>query len=111
MSKNLEAFASFRDNLKNAVQHSNGDESFQGKVIYNWNGNSEHETLEITLYLTTFEYGRIRVEDGDFLNIGIVHMDFNPDFQDYEYTNEGFLVIQGKSPKLGGNYIVKIIEV
>jgi hypothetical protein len=110
MSENLEAFATFRNQLQGQNQHSNGDESFCGRLIYNFRGQSLQETLNITLKLTTFEYGQISIEDGDILNSEIVHMDFNPNFQDYSFSNEGFLIIRGRSGRIG-NYEAKITQV
>jgi hypothetical protein len=111
MSKTLFAFSTFRDNLQNKIQHSNGDESFNARIIYSWKRQTKQETLKVTLNLTSFEYGRIRIEDGVFLNCNTVHMDFNPNFQEYRLSEEGFLIIKGTSPKVGGLYEVKIFEV
>ena len=110
MKKGLEAFSAFKDNLRNETQYSNGDESFRGKVIYSWQGKTEHETLIINLLLTSFEYGTIRIEDGEIINIDNVHTQFTHKFQDYSYDSDGFLIIKGNSPRLG-EYRVKIIEV
>lgn len=110
MSENLEAFSTFRDQLKGQQQHSNGDESFTGRVIYNFRRQSLQETLKINLRLTTFEYGQISIEDGDVLNTDIVHMEFNANFQEYSFSDEGFLIIKGKSGRIG-NYEVKITQV
>lgn len=111
MNKSLVAFATFKDNLRNKIQHSNGDESFNARVIYSWNGQTQQETLIITLSLTTYEYGRIRIEEGEDLNTENLHLDFNPKFQEYSYNIDGILMIKGNSPKVGGTYEVKIIEV
>lgn len=111
MDKSLESFATFKDSLKNKIQHSNGDEFFNARVIYSWNGQTEQETLAVTLNLTTLEYGRIRIDEGEELNSENVHLDFNPKFQEYIYNEEGILIIRGNSPKVGGKYEVKIIEV
>jgi hypothetical protein len=111
MDKSLIAFATFKDNLRKKIQHSNGDKSFNARVIYSWNNQTQQETLEVTLSLTTFEYGRIRIEDGEDLYTENVHLDSNPKFQEYSYGIDGILIVNGNSPKLGGAYEVKIIEV
>ena len=109
MEDSLDAFASFRDSLKKVVQHSNGDETFLAKVIYNYGGNTEEEILGITLSLTTMEYGTIRINDGEAITIDTVHTQFFPKFQKYHLTDKGFLEIVGKkSPKIG-DYLVTII--
>ena len=110
MNKNLIAFAKFKDQLSNKQQLSNGDETFKGHVIYNFNGQSLQETLKVTILLTTIEYGRIRIDDGDIINSNRVHMDFNSQFQDYTFSGDGFLVIKGKSDRIG-TYEVKIVQV
>jgi hypothetical protein len=104
------AFSKFRDSLTEQVKLSNGDETFLGKIIYSFKGKVLTETLNVKLSLTTIEYGRISIDDGDILNSDIVHMGFNPDFQEYSYDNTGFLIIDGKSTK-AGNYTVKITQV
>ena len=81
-----------------------------GRVIYNWNRQSLQETLPVTLRLTTFEYGKVCLDEGNILNSDIVHMDFHADFQDYSFDEEGFLIIKGKSGRLGA-YEVKLREV
>jgi len=110
MSKNLIAFSTFRDQLSGQQQLSNGDETFTGRIIYNFNGQSLQETLAVTLRLTTNEYGRVSIDDGEILNSDIVHMEFNSDFQDYSLSDEGFLIIKGRSGKIG-SYEVKITQV
>lgn len=110
MSKNLIAFSTFRDQLSGQRQLSNGDETFTGRIIYNFNGQSLQETLKVTIRLTTSEYGQVSIDDGDILNSDIVHMDFNSNWQDYSFSNEGFLIIKGKSGKIG-SYEVKITQV
>lgn len=110
MSKNLITFSTFRDQLKGQKKLLNGDETFLGRIIYNFKRQSLQETLQITIRLTTIEYGQISLRDGEILNSDIVHMDFNPDFQEYAFTPEGFLIIKGKSVKIG-NYEVKITQV
>ena len=106
----LVAFSTFRNQLKGQEELFNGDESFLGRIIYNFNGQSFQETLKVTIRLTTMEYGNISITDGKILNSNIVHLDFNSDFQDYEYSIEGFLIIKGKSKKIG-SYEVKITQV
>lgn len=111
MSKNLIAFSTFRDQLFGQRQLSNGDETFSGRVIYNFNGQSLQETLKVTIRLTTSEYGKISIEEGDILNSDIVHMEFNSNYQNYSFSDEVFLIIKGtNSPKIG-NYEVKITQV
>lgn len=110
MSENLMEFSTFRNQLSGQRQLSNGDETFTGHIIYNFNKQSLQETLEVTLRLTTIEYGRISIEDGDVLNSNIVHMEFNFNYQNYSFSDEGFLIIKGHSSKIG-SYEVKITQV
>jgi|ERR1035437_5415578 hypothetical protein len=112
MATTLESFADFRNNLKRPDQHSNGDESFLAKVIYTRRNQVREETLKVTLNLTTWEYGRIRIEEGTILCLDNAYLEFNPDFQDYIFTKDGFLVIKGigRGEKAGA-YEVKIIQV
>lgn len=110
MSKNLIAFSSFREQLSGQRQLSNGDETFTGRIIYNFKSKSLQETLKVKIRLTTNEYGQVSIDDGKILNSDIVHMEFNSDFQDYSFNEDGFLVIRGNSGKIG-NYEVKIIQV
>lgn len=110
MSKDLIAFSTFRDQLSGQRQLSNGDEIFTGRIIYNFNRQSLQETLKVTIRLTTIGYGQVSIDDGDILNSDVVHMEFNSDFQDYSFSNEGFLIIKGKSGKIG-SYEVKITQV
>lgn len=109
MGKNSEALSSFIKNLTNKTLHRNGDITFTGKVIYKWGGETKHETLQVHLILTTFDFGKIRIDEGKELNIDNIHTEFFPDFQKYSHNTEGFLVINGTSPRIG-DYEVKIIE-
>ena len=110
MEQNLTAFAKFRDQLKGQIKFANGDEKFTGRVIYKFKGKTLSETLEITIRLTTFEYGQISINEGGSIKALDVHLGFSHQFQKYTYSEDGFLTIDGKSPQLG-NYEVKITQV
>ena len=71
---------------------------------------SFQETLKVTIRLTTSEYGRISIEDGDILNSVIVHMEFNSNYQNYSFSDESFLIIKGNNSSKIGNYEVKITQ-
>ncbi|WP_336688607.1 MULTISPECIES: hypothetical protein [unclassified Chryseobacterium] len=110
MNQNLVVFSNFRQKLSGQHQLKNGNETFTGLIIYNFKGQSLKETLEVTVRLTTSEYGEISIDDGNILNSNIVHMDFSPNWQDYSVNNDGILTINGKSAKCG-IYEVKIIQI
>lgn len=101
MDKSIYNFKEFRDNLSNQTPHANGDESFNAHVICRWKGKLKKENLRVTLRLTTIGYGEVSIDEGDILNTNIVHMDLNPNFQEYELDRNGALVITGESPKMG----------
>ncbi len=106
---NIAAFDNFRDSLRNAQ----GDPylTFLAKVIYSTPNGSEHETLDVSLYIATYGYGKILIKNGSILTPQKYHLDFNPDFQEYIFNSSGFLLIRGNSAKMGGNYEVQIISV
>lgn len=106
---NITAFDKFREGLSSAQ----GDPylTFLAKVIYSTPSGSEHETLEVSLYIATYGYGKILIKNGDILTPQKYHLDFNPDFQEYIFDNKGSLVIMGNSKKMGGKYEVQIISV
>lgn len=108
MNKNLAAFSEFRNQLKTKQQSANGDEQFIGFIEYTFKGKNISEVLDVKLRLTTFEYGQISISDGDLLDADLVHMEHNPEFQQYNYKN-GTIKIDGKSGKLG-EYSVSITE-
>lgn len=108
MNESMDAFVKFRDSLKSVKRLNNGDESFKGKIIYKIGGRTMEETLKVTLKLTAWESGQISVKEGAILRPGTAYLDFNPEYQDYTFTNEGYLLITGAG-KLG-EYEVKIFQ-
>lgn len=104
-----EAFANFQNKLENPIQICNGNLSFQGKVMYTWDENRVHEILNVTLFCLGEECGKVKIEEGNILQNKIVHMEFNPVYQNYNINAENCLIITGCSLKLG-YYSVKITE-
>lgn len=108
MDTNLKAFSDFRNQLKSKKQFANGDEVFNGYIEYDFRGKHISERLEVKLRLTTIEYGQISISDGEFLYADLVHMELNPNFQEYSYKR-GIITVTGQSQKLG-KYSIAIME-
>jgi hypothetical protein len=109
MTKSEIAFGDLIRKLKNKTRLANNDISFLGKVIYEYGDIQEEETL--TIYLrTNYDYGKLEIDDGKILTAEKVHLTLLAAFQDFTLTKEGFLVVTGKSPKLG-SYKVTVIEI
>lgn len=109
-SDNFAAFTKFRDSVENKKQLSNGDETFVAFVEYEWNSTKETEELNVTLQLTSEEYGRIKIDEGKKINSDFVHLDINPNYQSYQFIQNKMLRIIGKnSPKIG-NYEIVLSE-
>jgi hypothetical protein len=53
--------------------------------------------------------GKISIEETGCLVLDYVHLDFSPDFQDFEFNEDsGALVVSGSSKKMRGSYEVVI---
>ena len=108
MNESMDAFIKFRNSLKSVKRLNNGDESFKGKIIYKIGGRAMEETLKVTLKLTTWESGQISIKEGAILRPGTAYLDFNYEYQDFIFTNEGYLLITGVGDL--GEYEVKILQ-
>lgn len=107
---NLSVFTDFKNGLKNHKQIANGDWLITGKVIYNWQGRTEEETLQIWLRLVGMNAGKIDLDEGTILNSEIVHMEFDSQFKNPVFTldKNNILKIKGNSSKVG-DYEVTIV--
>lgn len=107
---NLKAISNFREQLKNPTQLMNGDIKFNGLITYYFGNKILKEALAVTIRLTTMEHGQVSIADGEEINSDVVHMEFNPAFQNYEYMNDYSLKISDRSNRLG-HYEVRIVEI
>ena len=97
---NIHEFDKFRNSLP-YKNHGDLHLTFPAKVAFDYKGKTEHETLNVTLKYDTLTYGQISIANGKNLTPEKVHLDFNPDYQEYLYKNEGVLKISGSSSKMG----------
>ncbi|MCA6392814.1 MAG: hypothetical protein IM607_15645 [Cytophagales bacterium] len=109
MVKKLEAITAFTNQLAKPKQLKNGDITFTGDIIYQFNGKSLQEILKVRIKRTTNESGQVSIDEGINLNSTTVHLDFDLRYQNYSFRNK-CLIIQDKSAKLGV-YEVQIMEV
>ena len=87
---------------------SNGDREFNARIVFEYLGNIVRENAIVVIHKTTWEGGQITITEGDKINSDDLHCQFITRFQMYKCSEEGFLVISDKSPKLG-RYKVTII--
>jgi hypothetical protein len=110
--KNIIAFQNFIEILDSKEELRNGDCAINAIITYHWKSNkTEVESLRVVLRRTTFEAGRINIDDGKRINPVKFHLDFDPTHQAYTFDEENKkLIIEGESDKMGGKYLVEISE-
>lgn len=85
---------------------------FKGKVEYFSNIKNVVEFSEIKITMGGYNGGKVSIEETGELNVDEFHLDFEERFQKYNYDDETKeLVVSGKSPKMNGQYTVKITTV
>ena len=97
-------------NSDRVKRRANGDRIVKAKIIFDYASESVVEYLEIIINKSTMEGGRINFMEGEQINTETLHTEFYPKFQSYKCSSEGYLIITGKSPKIG-NYKITIITV
>lgn len=89
-----------------------GNYKFKGKVEYYSNIKNVVEYSEIKITMAGYNGGKVSIEEVGELNVDEFHLDFEDKFQKYNYDDETKeLVVSGKSPKMNGQYTVKITTV
>ena len=72
------------------------------------NGDAFEDTL-VTLLFDGYEQGRIDIDEMGELTVEDFHLRFSPDFQSFTFdTDNDTLVVEGSSPKMGGDYMVRM---
>jgi hypothetical protein len=109
---NLKELGNFINSLKNTTQLSNGDLTINAKVNYKWNSNQREQTenLEVKIIQSGYKSGKISLNEGEYLTVDDVHLDFDPQYQDYKFQKGEGLTISGNSGK-AGRYKVLIQEI
>ncbi len=79
---------------------SNGDREFSARIVFEYSGNIIRENGKVIIHKTTWEGGQITIAEGEKINSGNLHCKFNPKFQNYKCSDEGFLIISDTSTKL-----------
>lgn len=89
-----------------------GNYKFKGKVEYYSNIKNVVEYPEIKITMAGYNGGKVSIEEVGELNVDEFHLDFEDRFQKYNYNDETKeLIVSGKSPKMKGQYTVKITTV
>jgi hypothetical protein len=104
----LRELENFRNVLINVDSRSNGDEEIIAIVTYSYKGKKISEQLNVLMKRSTFEFGQIQIEEGNKLNSSKVHLDLNPNYQQYTFEDNR-LIIKGSSQKVG-EYQIEIQE-
>jgi hypothetical protein len=109
---NHKAIKAFVDNWRgyeNFEVASTGNCIFPAAVLYSFDGKTVQQKTTITIIRNGYEDGKIRIDEGGVLSSAIFHLDFLPDFQEYQYKkSDNSFVVKGNSPKMHGAYTVKI---
>ncbi len=89
--------------------NSVGNCIFPSTVTYEFRGSSiEHKTI-CRITRNGYEDGKVSLDETGPLVSEVFHLDFSPDFQTFSYNNKSHsFIVEGKSPKMGGNYRVFI---
>lgn len=102
----------FKNHFGESFMDSKGNLRFNARIIYCWDSNRKEESLSVTIYRNGFEDGRIQIEDGSILTSGRFHLDFDTEYQNYQFiAATGALIVNGQSLKMNGDYNVEIIPI
>lgn len=102
----------FWQSLVNSKELSNGDLKFAAIVTCYWKKKRvQNAVTSVTIQRVGFQQGAVAVEPTKEFDVDTFHTEFNPDFQDYTFDADNqMLIIEGSSPKMGGNYKITIAE-
>jgi hypothetical protein len=79
------------------------------KIYYSSPKGIENDRAYVTISFDGYEQGQIDIDETADLTVSDFHLRFSPDWQDYIFdTDNDTLVIEGNSPKMGGEYMVRI---
>jgi hypothetical protein len=86
-----------------------GNCRFGANVEYAYAGKAIREHTAVTFVRNGYEDGKVMLEEAGSLSIRSFHLDFSPNLQSYEYRSaDHSFHIKGQSPKMRGEYWVKI---
>ncbi|UPT68907.1 MAG: hypothetical protein M0D57_09905 [Sphingobacteriales bacterium JAD_PAG50586_3] len=105
-AQNLIEFYDFKNCIISAKEFANGNIQFPATVEYYYNGIRIREDLNVTLTLTTFEYGKICIDEGNIINSQNHYLDLYPQFQSYKFKNNSFYIEYKSASKIGPYEIV-----
>ncbi|WP_208453605.1 hypothetical protein, partial [Burkholderia gladioli] len=89
--------------------HTNGNCEFRGRVAYKTIFETVVDATTVRLIRNGYGDGKVHLDETDILSADRFHLDFSPDFQDYQFrTSDGVFVISGESGKMGGAYSVTL---
>jgi len=86
-----------------------GNLTFEAKVEYKYMKKKLTSITTVKIIRNGYDDGKISLRENDELNVNFLHLDFTPQYQDYEFDDvDNSLNITGSSPKMNGSYSVKI---
>lgn len=89
-----------------------GNCSFKADVLYKYGGREIDQQTSVTIIRNGYSDGKISIDEVGVLSSAIFHLDFYPNYQDYEYDKvENSLVVKGNSDKMFGDYTVTITPI
>lgn len=86
-----------------------GNCHFQAIVQYTSSLFNDITMTSVKFIRNGYDDGRITLDENQKLPQDKCHIDFTPDFQEYEFNAiTKKLLVKGKSVKMGGNYLVEL---
>ena len=108
-SKAIYDFMTDSTNEKYIDMDDFGNLTFEAEIEYNFMDRKLKSRTIVRIIRNGYDDGKISLSENDELNVNFLHLDFTPQYQEYEFDDtDNSLNITGSSPKMGGEYSVKI---
>lgn len=86
-----------------------GNVTFNAQIKYTFRNQTLNSYTDVKIIRNGYDDGKVSLSENDELNVNFLHLDFTPNYQEYKYdSSDSSLTITGSSPKMSGEYIVKL---
>lgn len=85
---------------------------FPAFITYEFRGTAVEHKTTCRITRNGYEYGKVSLDEAGPLVAEVFHLDFSPNYQTYSYDKKSHdFIVEGKSPKMVGNYRVVIAPI